>query len=54
MLGTEENDRSTNESGAEGNVDWALLLLLLVFTEGDTDRMKAFLEKRTEDNDVKS
>lgn len=51
---TSAKDRGANESGAEGNVDWALLLLLLVFTEGDPDRMKALLEKRKENDDVKS
>ena len=47
-------DRGANESGEEGNVDWALLLLLLAFSEGDPERMKALLEERKEDNDVKS
>lgn len=51
MLGTEENDRSKNESGAEGNVDWALLLLILAFTEGDPEKAKALIEMKLKEVD---
>lgn len=54
MPGTDENNRGANESGSDSNIDWKLLLLFLVFTDGDPDRMKALLEKRKEDNDGKS
>lgn len=51
MPGTEENDRGANESGAEGNVDWALLLLVLVFTDGDPEKAKALLETKLKEVD---
>lgn len=46
-----DKEHGANESGAEGNLDWVLLLVLGAFSGGDPEKAKEFLENMIREAD---